>query len=94
MENDKKTKLSPAFIAADEVRKSKGNDYGSIKDYFPYGDMSYAQMVFVKAKRLVCLADSKRMGIEPSHESIKDSLLDIMNYASYWYEWLEGELDE
>ena len=86
--------FSGAFIAASKLRNSKSGDYGSIKDYFPYGDASYVQMIHVKTKRLVHLADQARMGVEPTHESIKDNLLDLINYASYYYEWLEGELNE
>ena len=84
--------MSPAFHDAARLRRMKSGDYGSIRDYFPYDDMSYMQMIHVKTKRLVHLADQKRMGIEPTHESIKDNLLDLINYASYYYEFLEEEL--
>ena len=88
--------ISSAFMKAHGLRVSKGNDYGNqtqkeLFDYFPFGHMSFAQMIHVKAKRIVSLADKERMGIEPNHESIKDSVLDILNYASYYYEWLESE---
>ena len=87
-------KISPAFLKAAEIRQVKGGDYGGIKDYFPYGDMSFMQMIHVKTKRLVHLADQARMGIEPTNESIEDNLLDLINYASYYYEWRKGELNE
>ena len=86
-------KISPAFLKAAEIRLAK-RDYGGIKEYFPYGDMSFAQMIHVKTKRLVHLADQARMGIEPTNESIEDNLLDLINYASYYYEWRKGELNE
>lgn len=86
-------KLSPAFVKAALIRQKK-RDYGGISQYFPYGDMSFAQMIHVKSQRLLNLADMERMGEQPINESIEDSLLDIMNYASYWFEWKKGVLDE
>ena len=91
-ENDVQLKMSPAFIEAGLLRIAK-RDYGSIADYFPYGDMSYMQMIHVKTKRLVHLADQARMGIEPNFESIEDNLLDLLNYASYYWEWKKGVLE-
>lgn len=82
---------SPAFIAAEKLRHSKKNDYGGIKDYFPFYDKSFAQMIHIKAKRIVNINKSNT---QIKHESIKDNLLDLINYASYYYEWLEGVLDE
>jgi len=88
------TTLSTAFYAAAKLRADKGGDYGGIADYFPHGDMSYTTMLHIKTKRLVNLADKKRMGIEPNFESIKQNVLDLINYASYYYEFLEEVLDE
>jgi hypothetical protein len=82
--------ISPAFIQAARLRQSK-RDYGGIKEYFPFGDKSYVQMLHVKTQRLVNL--TKTGGI-PNHESIKDSVVDLMNYASYYWEFLEGVIDE
>lgn len=60
--------------------------------YFPFGAMSYAQMVHVKAQRLNSLvlkaADS---GGTPNFEGIRDTLLDIINYSSFWIERLDRE---
>jgi hypothetical protein len=85
------TKMSPAFSAATELRRKKGSDYGGIAEYFPFGDESFTQMIYVKVKRLVALVSS---GKEPTNESIDDNLLDLINYASYYYEWRQGVLDE
>jgi hypothetical protein len=90
-ENDPfELKLSPAFIAAAELRQAK-RDYGGIRVYFPFGHKSYVQMIHVKTQRLVNLIES---GVPPENESIDDSLLDLLNYASYYYEWRKGVLDE
>ena len=83
--------MSPAFVAASEIRRAKKNDYGSIGDYFPFGSRSYCHEIHKKTKRLVNLVDSE---IAPNYESIEDNLLDLINYASYYYEYLKGVLDE
>jgi hypothetical protein len=91
LKNESEVKLSPAFPAAAKLRKEKGGDYGGIKEYFPFGDYSYVQMLHIKTKRLVSLQQS---GNVPKHEDVRQNLLDLINYASYYWEWLEGVLDE
>lgn len=78
----------------------KSADYNHGKDpataerdvYFPFGAMSYAQMIHTKAQRLNSLvlkaADS---GGKPNFESIRDTLLDVINYSSFWIERLDRE---
>lgn len=56
--------------------------------YFPFGATSYAQMVHVKAQRLNSLV--LKSG-EPNFEGIRDTLLDIINYASFWIERIDRE---
>jgi len=51
-------------------------------------------MIYVKTKRLVNLADQNRMGTEPNNESIEDNIIDLINYASYYWEFRKGVLDE
>lgn len=94
IENDyiiKFSDMSPAFIAAATIRHLKKNDYGSIADYFPFGDKSYVHEIHKKTKRIVNLT---KEGTEPNWESIEDNLLDLINYASYYYEWRKGFLNE
>ena len=83
--------LSRAFYEAARIRKLKKNDYGGIKEYFPFGHKSYVQMIHTKTTRLVALLKSDTT---PENESIDDNLLDLINYASYYYEWRKGILDE
>lgn len=78
--------LSPAFLTAARLRAKKQKDYSDIKGYFPFGDKSYVQMIYVKTRRLIALTSSNN---QPANESIKDSVLDLLNYASYYYEYLE-----
>ena len=77
--------ISIAFVAATKLRAAKKLDYGSIEDYFPFKAQSYCHELHKKVKRLVTLT---KAGVTPTHESIEDNLLDLINYASYYYEYL------
>lgn len=59
--------------------------------YFPFGNYSYAQMIHTKAQRLNSLVMKESAGLPPNHEGIRDTLLDIINYASFWAERLSRE---
>jgi hypothetical protein len=60
---------------AGDYNKHTGRDA-----YFPLGLPSYAQMIHTKAMRLVNLAASGRA---PNFESVRDTCLDLVNYA--WF---------
>ena len=83
--------ISPAFKAAAAIRANKQLDYGGIYEYFPFGPMSYVHELHKKTKRLVHLTLE---AIDPENESVEDNLLDLINYASYYYEFLIGEADD
>ena len=70
---------------------SKGEDYNNKGEdnlhlYFPFEDKSYVQMLHMKSRRLVSLA--KQTG-EPVHEKKVDNVLDLINYAVFYLEFLE-----
>lgn len=85
--------LSPVHLELARLRAAKGADYNSsgieIRDYFPLGHQSYFQMVFLKAKRLQSLIGLIRDGRRAIHEGLRDTLLDLLNYATYWVEALD-----
>ncbi len=85
--NDRPDILSPAFYKAHEIRRLK-SDYGDIESYFPFKDKSYCHEIFKKAKRLVNLIQTNS---NPNYESVEDNLLDLINYASYYWEFLQKE---
>lgn len=70
----------------------KGEDYSNGKDvdpanidrsnYFPFGTLSYAQMIHVKAQRFITLAP-KPAG-EQVYEGLRDTALDLINYAGFY----------
>ncbi len=85
--------LSHVLLEVSRLRASQGRNYNNsgvaISDYFPMGHASYFQMVHLKTKRLQSLLE---MGadVEPHHEGLRDSLLDLLNYAVFWVEAIDG----
>lgn len=73
-----------------ELHKAKSGDYGSERQYFPLGHASYAQMIFVKALRLVALAEKD----SPTFESQEDTVKDIINYGMFYMDFLKELRDE
>ena len=74
-----------------ELMEAKHGDYNSgnikLEDYFPFGSLSYVQMLHVKQLRLVSLLSS---GAEqPNFESIADTVRDMVNYAVFFLDHLE-----
>ena len=62
--------------------KSADYDRGGIKnaDYFPLGEVSYFQMIWVKALRIRSLVSRP----DPAkYESLRDSFKDLANYAIF-----------
>jgi len=68
----------------------KGEDYNSVvelKDYFPFGDISYIQMIYMKALRLVSLAENTA----PNFEGKLDTVLDLINYCVFYLDHMRNE---
>lgn len=71
----------------------KSEDYNGTEDpgaerdaYFPFGPLSYAQMIHTKALRFVSLArnaDARK----PNFEGLQDTALDLINYAAFYIDW-------
>jgi hypothetical protein len=84
-----------ALAQAGMLAERKSRDYngsetpGAARDkYFPLGLASYAQMIHTKSQRLLAFADTNA---EPNFESVRDTALDLINYASFLADWLERE---
>ena len=88
-----KNNISYVLVEASKLANKKGEDYNtnvSRSNYFPFGLLSYAQMLHVKTQRLNSLISSKK---EPNNESIRDTLLDLINYACFTIEAIDkGEI--
>ena len=92
-------KMSPIFFQAALLREKKGEDYNDglcINDYMPFGHASYTQMVYLKGMRLRSLATLIMQGKKPNFDGILDTLLDLINYASFYGEAMgkDGEIEK
>lgn len=52
--------------------------------YFPFGATSYAQMLHTKANRFISIVQKQRAGEGVNFESLRDTALDIINYAGFY----------
>lgn len=57
--------------------------------YFPFGTISYAQMIHTKSQRFNSLAQKELDGVEVNFEGLSDTALDIINYAGFYIASLE-----
>lgn len=52
--------------------------------YFPFGAVSYAQMLHTKSQRFNSLVSKQLSGGQPNFEGLRDTALDIINYAGFF----------
>jgi hypothetical protein len=52
--------------------------------YFPFGTISYAQMLHTKTERFVSLTRKEMDGSASNFEGLNDTALDIINYAGFF----------
>lgn len=94
--------LSPVAVEAAKLRARKSQDYRgagtsiTLKDYFPFGILSHAQMIWIKALHIRSVAkqvyDAKILGNEheTNFESLRDSVVDLHNYVNFAAEDMDG----
>lgn len=76
----------------EERKASYGNNGMTVNDYMPFGHLSYAHMVQLKAKRIESLASYLHLSDERKQLiDLKDSLLDLINYTAFYAAWLEAK---
>lgn len=88
---------SPVLKKCIQLRAKKGNDYNSgpqLKDYFPFGHESYAQMVHLKSTRMLSQIAVLKAGKALNYDGILDTLEDMINYATFYAEAIQsGQLE-
>ncbi len=52
--------------------------------YFPFGAASYAQMLHTKSQRFNSLVLKQLSGGQPNFEGLRDTALDMINYAGFF----------
>jgi len=75
------------------IRKSQDYNQGAAdmdphkidrSSYFPFGAVSYAQMLHTKSQRFNSLVLQEMRGQTPNFEGLRDTALDIINYAGFF----------
>lgn len=81
------------YDASYDLRIKKDQDYNSsnitINDYFPCSHQSYIHELSKKVLRLRSLTSKNQHEI--NYESLDDNLLDIINYAAIYYDYIHSQ---
>lgn len=89
--NNKLTALD-IIDQAKALKLRKSEDYQGSQfteeDYFPFGHTSYIHMMHTKMLRIRSVAE--KSAAEVNHESLTDSLIDMINYAAMYAAWIEN----
>ena len=80
--------MSPVAIEVAKLHSTKDSDYGHWSLYFPFGHSSFQQMLFMKMQRLMNLNPDTSKVADINHESLRDTVLDMNNYCTFYAEWL------
>ena len=89
----------PILEQCDELLRRKSEDYQgglgesnfSKSEYHPFGHKSYQQMLHTKLTRIKSVSEKMERGEVVNFESLKDSVMDLINYAAFYGAWLDEE---
>ena len=89
------------LLEAANLQEKKGNDYNNpnstIKqaDYYPNGFATILDIMNIKVLRMRSIVEASQFNDmhKCNFESLEDSCLDLINYASFGVAYLRGELD-
>ncbi len=88
---DELDSIPQVFRDAAKLCNEKSKDYGdrdlSRRDYHPFGHVSYQQMVHTKFLRIKSVSQQDAIHFE----SLRDSLVDMINYLGFYSAWLDEE---
>lgn len=86
-------------IAAD-IQDRKGNDYQNPNsvvrqaDYYPRGCATILDIMQGKVLRMRSVLEAmENEGYNPNFESLEDSAVDLINYATFFLGYMNGEID-
>lgn len=85
------SEVASKAIALMREKASMYNTQIKREDYFPFGLLSYSQMIHIKSLRLQSVATLTNNGKEINFESAEDTLLDLINYSIMAYKFLESQ---
>jgi hypothetical protein len=77
------------LLEAADIQEKKGNDYNNANsrvqqaDYYEHGVWTILDIIKAKYLRMVSVLEAQEAGGKPNYESVEDSALDMINYASF-----------
>ena len=77
------------LLEAAEIQEKKGNDYNNANsrvqqaDYYEHGVWTLLDIIKAKYLRMVSVLEAMEAGGKPNFESVEDSAIDMINYASF-----------
>ena len=86
------------LLEAADIQEKKGNDYNSADsrvqqaDYYEHGVWTLLDIIKAKYLRMVSVLEAQEAGGEPNYESVEDSALDMINYASFVVAYLRHQV--
>lgn len=86
---------------AAEVQNKKGNDYQNPNSrirqamYYPRGCATILDIMYAKILRMQSVLEAMENDpdYEPNFESLEDSCIDMINYASFFAAYMQGGMD-
>lgn len=86
------------LLEAAEIQNRKGKDYNGSEtsvqqaDYYTYGVYSLLDTVHAKYLRMMSVLEQMEKGGKENFESVEDSAIDLINYASFIVAYVRGEV--
>ena len=86
------------LLEAADIQEKKGQDYNndvsrvSQADYYEHGVWTILDIIKAKYLRMVSVLETQEAGGNPNYESVEDSALDMINYASFVVAYMRGQI--
>jgi hypothetical protein len=86
------------LLEAADIQERKGQDYNNAvssveqADYYPRGVTSILDIINAKYLRMVSVLETMQAGGNINFESVEDSALDMINYASFVVAYMRGQV--
>lgn len=92
-------KSANILLEAADLQERKGQDYQNPNssvvqnDYYPRGVWSILDVINAKYLRMVSVLETMEQGGKFNFESVEDSAIDMINYASFLAAYMRGQID-
>ena len=89
--------VHPVLLECAQLLVKKAQDYGSSmtdyskSEYMPFGHYSYIHMLHTKLSRIRSIALESDPERKTNFESLRDSVIDLINYAAFYAAWLDEQ---